>query len=97
MKRLILGAAMAALAAVSSQAKSPSPSTDDLALLAGITQTQYLALIHTVNECGFEPSMQRAAALLKSPAMAPIVAAMSRPDAPLPTLGRDTCEALAKP
>ncbi|MBX3622658.1 MAG: hypothetical protein KF891_22040 [Rhizobacter sp.] len=100
MKRSILGATLATLTlatiTLTSQAASPKPSADDQALLAGISQTQYLALIHTVSECGFEPSPQRAAALLKAPAMAAIVAAMSKPDAPLPTIGRETCAALDK-
>jgi hypothetical protein len=95
MKRMILGATIA-LIALSSHAKSPEVSAADLARLKAVTQDEYVALIHTVNECRFEASPRTAAALLRSPAMPAITAAVARTDGPLPVLDAAACASLGK-
>ncbi len=95
MNRLILGASIA-LIALSSHAKSTEVSAADQARLRALSQDEYLALIYTVNECRLTPSAHTAAALLKSPAMPGITAALARRDQPAPVLDQAACASLIK-
>jgi hypothetical protein len=92
MKKLIL----VALTGMASLANSTPLNTSDSALLAGINQAQYQALIYTANECRFEPGTTLAVTLLKSSAMPAITAAVSKYNTPAPVLDGAACAALAK-
>lgn len=95
MKKLMIGA-LIGLSALASQANAAQMSSTDRALLASISQAQYQALIYTVTECRFEPSAKLAVALLKSPALPAIAAALEKHDEPAPVLDRAACAAFAK-
>jgi hypothetical protein len=95
MKTLTFGA-LICLTGMAPLAHTAEMNATDKALLAGISQAQYQALIYTANECGFTPSTALSASLLKSPALQPIVDAMAKPTGPAPVLDAAACAALAK-
>jgi len=96
MKKLILGA-LICLSGVAAHANGPQLSSADQALLKGINQAQYQALLYTVIECGFDSSPSVAVALLKSPALPSITAAMARVDEPAPLLDQKACAGFGLP
>jgi len=95
MKKLMIGALMG-LSGLACLANGTQMNSTDRDLLGTVSQAQYQALIYTVAECGFEPSAQLAVALLKSPALPAITAALAKQNEPAPVLDRVTCAALAK-
>jgi len=95
MKKLILGA-LICLYGMASHANDAPMSAPDKALLSNISQAHYVAVIYTVNECGFQPGAAIAVTLLMSPALADITAALARPNGPAPALDSKACAALAK-
>lgn len=95
MKKLMIGA-LIGLTGLASHANGAQMNSADRDLLSTISQAQYQALLYAVTECGFEPSTQLAVALLKSPALAPITAALAKHDEPAPVLDRAACAALAR-
>lgn len=96
MKKLILGA-LICLSGAASHANGNQLSTADQALLKTISQSQYQALLYTVIECGFESSPQVAVALLKSPALSAVTAAMARVNEPAPVLDEKACASFGLP
>ena len=96
MKKLILGA-LICLSGVASHANGSQLNVADQALLKNINQAQYQALLYTVIECGFESSPQVAVALLKSPALPAITAAMTRVNEPAPVLDQKACAGFGLP
>ncbi len=96
MKKLIF-AALICLPGVAAHANGSQLSGADRALLRHISQAQYQALLYTVIECGFEPSPNVAAALLKSPALPAITTAMARVNEPAPVLDPKACASFGLP
>lgn len=96
MKKLIVGA-LICLSGVASHANGNQLSGADQALLKNIKQAQYQALLYTVIECGFDSSPHVAVALLKSPALPAITAAMARVDEPAPVLDPKACAGFGLP
>lgn len=96
MKKLILGA-LICLSGVASHAIGSQLSSADQALLKTINQAQYQALLYTVIECGFDSSPNVAVALLKSPALPAITAAMARVNEPAPVLDQKACAGFGLP
>jgi hypothetical protein len=95
MKTSILGALICLTGLASSTHAAPLSAADQ-ALLVKLSQAQYQALIYTANECGFTPSTELSATLLKSPGLQPIVDAMAQPNGPAPVLDAKACAALIK-
>ena len=87
---------MICLYGMASHANDAPMRAADKALLSNITQAQYVAVIYTMNDCGFRPTAAIAVTLLKSPALADITAALARPNGPAPALDSKACAALAK-
>jgi hypothetical protein len=96
MKKLILGA-LICLSGVASHANGPQLSGADRALLSNITQAQYQAMLYATVECGFDTTPTVAVALLKSPALAPLAAAMARVNEPAPLLDEKACASFGLP
>lgn len=96
MKKLSLGA-LICLTGMASHANANQLSAADQALLSNISQAQYQAVLYTVIECEFEPGPRVAVALLKSPALSPITAAMAQLNEPAPVLDQKACAAFGLP